>query len=56
MKDLTRAVTNHRPAKGTKAMLRQALQDAVYTLHITGSLTAALVIAAAPIAQRFFHR
>jgi hypothetical protein len=37
-------------------MLRQALQDAVFTLQITGSVTAAIVIAAAPIAHRVLRR
>jgi hypothetical protein len=37
-------------------MMRQAIQDAAYTLQITGSITAAILVAAAPIAHRIFHR
>lgn len=37
-------------------MMRQAIRDAAFTLQITGSITAALLVAAAPIAHSIFHR
>lgn len=37
-------------------MMRQAIQDAAYTLQITGSIAAAILVAAAPIAHRILHR
>lgn len=37
-------------------MMRQAFQDAAYTLQITGSVTAAILVAAAPLAHRIFRR
>lgn len=37
-------------------MMRQGIQDAAYTLQLTGSITAALLVAAAPIANRIFNR
>lgn len=37
-------------------MLRQLFQDALMTLQITGSVTAALLVAAAPLAVYAFYR
>ncbi len=37
-------------------MMRQAIQDAAYTLQITGSVTAAIFAAAVPFAHRIFNR
>jgi hypothetical protein len=37
-------------------MLRQMLQDALMTLQITGSLTAAIFVAGAPLALHVFRR
>ena len=37
-------------------MMRQAIQDAAYTLQITGSVTAAILVAAAPLAHRILRR
>lgn len=37
-------------------MMRQALSDAAYTLQITGSVAAAILVAAAPFAHRIFRR
>jgi hypothetical protein len=37
-------------------MMRQAIQDAAYTLQITGSVAAAIMVAAAPIAARILRR
>ncbi len=37
-------------------MLRQIFQDALMTLQVTGSISAAILIAAAPLAIHVFRR
>lgn len=37
-------------------MFRQAIQDALIALHTTGSVPAALIVAATPIALRALRR
>lgn len=37
-------------------MMRQIFQDALMTLQVTGSVTAALMVAAAPLAIHVFRR
>lgn len=37
-------------------MMRQAIQDAAYTLQITGSVAAAIMVAAAPFAAHILSR
>lgn len=37
-------------------MLRQMLQDAMLTLHVTGSVTAAILVIAAPIVVNTLRR
>lgn len=37
-------------------MLRQAFQDALMTLQITGSVSAAIIVVAAPLALHAFRR